>query len=108
MRQFYETEKSRNPLISWLTTVYTTVRNPKVFECKNTKDFYDIFDENTNERRFMMMHGLAVNARAAQYIKMKYNNAFVDILFFIHSIPLLFMGFIYIIYLEIIGALNGN
>lgn len=56
----------------------------------------------------MMLHGLAVNARAARYIKMKYNNAFVNILFFIHSIPLLFMGFMYIIYLEIIGALNGK
>lgn len=56
----------------------------------------------------MMLHGLAVNARAARYIKMKYNNTFVNILFFIHSIPLLFMGFMYIIYLEIIGALNGN
>lgn len=56
----------------------------------------------------MMLHGLAVNARAARYIKMKYNNVFVNILFFIHSIPLLFMGFMYIIYLEIIGALYGK
>ncbi|MEX6333403.1 30S ribosomal protein S9 [Staphylococcus haemolyticus] len=32
--QFYEVEKIRNPLISKLTTVYTTRRNPKVFERK--------------------------------------------------------------------------
>ncbi|MCG7418947.1 TPM domain-containing protein [Macrococcus epidermidis] len=73
-----------------------------------TKDFHDIFGENTNERRFMIMHGLAVNGRAARYIKMKYNNPFVNILFFLHSIPLLFMEFVCIIYLEIIGALKGK
>lgn len=73
-----------------------------------TKDFHDIFGENTNERRFMIMHGLAVNGRAARYIKMKYNNPFVNILFFLHSIPLLFMEFVCIIYLEMIGALKGK
>ncbi|MFO8223194.1 30S ribosomal protein S9 [Staphylococcus aureus] len=32
--QFYVNEKIRNPLVSRLTTVYTIVRNPKVFERK--------------------------------------------------------------------------
>ncbi|UBH22620.1 TPM domain-containing protein [Macrococcus armenti] len=104
IKQFYKEMYAYNyfivkPII--VIAYYASITTVLAFLLKHyTNNFHDIFGENTNERRFPILHCILVSFRAGRYIKLKYNNKFVTLLYYVHGAIFLLLEILYLFYLE--------